>query len=193
MKILKWISIIFLGFFIYKVFSPSPPAEEKKELPAITLKEAIASSPSAATPAGNSSRWVYSTTTDKMSGKDYSIAQVAAEESLNFDFPYQGRNMPSILLRKHPKYGVEAILSIAKGQFECGIDKCAILVKFDDKSAIGFSASGPSDHSATVLFISPAGKFIEGLKKSKSTHIQATFYQQGSPVMTFKTDGLVWK
>lgn len=194
MKIFKWISIIFLVFFLFKVFSPSPPqVEEKKELPIVTQKTPISSSPTAATQVNKASHWSYSVTNDKMSGKDYRIAELKSQESLRFDFPYQGTNVPSLRLRKHPKYGQEVLLKIEKGQFQCGISNCSILVKFDDKPPVRFSATEPSDHSTTTLFLSPENKFIDGLKKSKIANIEATFYQQGTIVMTFRTEGLDWK
>lgn len=138
-------------------------------------------------------QWTYDTSIDKMSGKVARYASVDADDHLSFSFPYQGPNKPSLLVRVHPKYGTNVMLQIEKGQFICGYNDCSVMVRFDDKPAIRFTATEPADHSSTALFLSPAKKMIAGLKTSKIVHIQATFYQEGDHIMTFQTAGLEWK
>jgi hypothetical protein len=138
-------------------------------------------------------KWTYSADIDPMSGKEARYASVDADSDLNFSFPYQKPNRPSLFIRAHPKYGTDVILRVEKGQFICRYDRCSVMVRFDDKPAVRFTATQPSDNSSTSLFLSPSKKMIAGLKTSTVVRVQATFYQEGDQIMTFKTAGLSWK
>jgi hypothetical protein len=155
---------------------------------------ALAASPTAkADPPPIASKWNYETVADKMSGKVAQYATVDAQESLRFKFPYTGTNMPTLMLRKHPKYGTDVLLQVDKGQFLCGVSSCSVLVKIDNNPPVRYTANGSGDHDPKVLFISPSQKLIAAIKNSKEVNIQATFYHEGEPIMTFPTAGLVWK
>lgn len=120
-------------------------------------------------------------------------ATIIATSSLQFGFPYQGEQWPHLVLRKHPKHGKDAYITIDRGQFLCGYDDCSVYVRFGDKKPQKFSASGASDHSTTTLFISDFGRFMKGIQKADKTYIEAEFYNNGQRVMEFDTAGLKWE
>lgn len=141
-----------------------------------------------------SGQWRYHDEKDPMTGKTASNATIESDNSLSLNFPYQGRNKGTLHVRKHPQYGTDVLLQIDKGQLLChSYDPCTIKVRFDDKPAINFQGTPPADHDSTVAFLSPAGKFIALAKKSTQILVQATIYQAGNQVLTFKSPvELIW-
>jgi|GEM_PF-2527784 len=135
--------------------------------------------------------WEYSTYKNKMTGKDRALAISTGQENLNFKFPYSGKNLPTLTVRKESN-DIDVLLQIEKGQFVC-LSKCKVSIKFDDKSPVNFSAQAPDDGSSNALFLNPASAIVSSLKASKTALVQATFYQEGDRVMLFRTDGLVLK
>jgi hypothetical protein len=127
-----------------------------------------------------------------MSGRTTYIAAVSSANSVNFSFPYSGDQHATLLLRKL-RGADNVILTIEKGQFLCGYGGCDVSVRFDDKTARRFTASGPADHSTTKLFINNEKAFIAEARKAKKVRIQAVIYQNGSPVFEFDIAGLKWK
>jgi len=171
-----------------------------KKMPTEAINDAVAASKAAGVDASSgqkskstATKWTYSADIDPMSGKEARYASVDADSDLDFSFPYQKPNRPSIFIRVHPKYGTDVILRVEKGQFICRYDSCSVMVRFDDKPAVRFTATQPSDNSSTSLFLSPSKKMIAGLKTSTVVRVQATFYQEGDQIMTFQTTGLSWK
>lgn len=137
--------------------------------------------------------WLATSDTEKMSGKKTSRATVTSENSLAFDFPYAGENTGFLTVRQHPKYGLDVIVSIQKGQMLCGYGGCAINVKFDDGPSTRYGANAPADHSSTSLFLDNAQRFISGAKKAKKILIQFSAYREGEPILEFSTPGsLTW-
>lgn len=137
--------------------------------------------------------WMYRNNKDEMTGVTTRYATLKSMQSLNFAFPYNGANHPELTLRTNASGGYEVLLEVAKGQFICPYKECAVMVRFDDGKQISFSAERPSDHSSTALFLSPASKFVKGIRAASVTRIEATFYQEGNSVLKFDSSGLNWK
>ena len=136
--------------------------------------------------------WTFQTDTDKMTSKERYFATVAAINKLEFDSPYDGGSIATIMLRNQNKKN-EILLQIDKGQFVCSSsDGCSINVRFDDSPAIKFNGTEPSDGSSALLFIAPEKKFIANLKKAKKIIVQAEFYESGLKTMEFNVSGLKW-
>lgn len=138
------------------------------------------------------SQWSYSTDEDQM-GRKRSFAHVSSTNMLNFDFPYQGSQNGTLTIRKTARWGTEAIVRIERGQFLCGLDSCAVNVRFNDGPIHQYSASEPSDHSTTTLFLSNGSGFVAQLRKAKTVRIEATFYQEGSHTLEFNVEGIKWQ
>lgn len=189
------VTIVVMVLFAFGVYQCNSVNDEVKQKiaasQAATEAAAPASAAAVAAPA-KKQNWEYQEKKDAMKGTTVRHAIVQAEESLSLDFPYAGSNFPTLHLRKNGN-DLDAIFTIEKGQLICGVSGCDVSVKFDDNKAMKFSASGPTDHSSTILFLEPAGKFVQLAKKSKKILVEVTLYQSGNKVVSFQTEGLDWK
>lgn len=134
--------------------------------------------------------WQYSTDEDMASGKKSSSASLQSENTLSFRFPYEGSQFAQLTLRRHPRYGLHAFISIGEGQILCNdYTNPYILVRFDDGEVRKFECAAPSDNSTTHSFIRNAAQFERALKKASVAYITLTFYQEGSQALKFKVKG----
>lgn len=136
--------------------------------------------------------WTYENLPDEMGRGTIKMAAVRSINEIEFGFPYQGLQRATLMLRSHPKHGKDVILTVERGQFLCGIDSCRVSVRFDEGKAQAYTASEPTDHRTTMLFISNYARFLEGVRKSQRVSVEATFYQEGSRVFEFNSSGLDW-
>lgn len=187
------IGVIFLGGIILSSFliifssgtrndatstttnSPSSPASE------------LISSPEPVVPY---SQWLYAHDADPMSkGIRYS-ALVLSSNTVNFDFPYSGKQHAMLTLRVDPRYGKDVIFSIEKGQILChSYEDCMVLVRFDDGKASNYTAVGAADNSTETIFIRNYGRFVESMLKAKKVRISTNIYQEGAPIFEFDVSG----
>ena len=128
------------------------------------LRRALILATAVATPAAFA-QWQQSAEPDQMSGKNVQLAAVSSKESLALAFPYSGKNFGHLLVRRHPKHGLDVIFRVDKGQLTCRPSECNIQIKFDDQQGRTFSGSGPADHSTNVIFISDTKRFLAQAKK----------------------------
>lgn len=134
--------------------------------------------------------WQYSTNDDMATGKKSSSATLQSENTLSFGFPYEGSQFARLTLRRHPRYGFDAFISINKGQILCNdYTNPYILVRFDDGDMQQFECAEPADNSSTYSFIRNAAQFERALKKASVAYITLTFYQEGSQALKFKVKG----
>ncbi|HEY0062491.1 MAG TPA: hypothetical protein VGC21_10240 [Telluria sp.] len=181
--------IVLVGFFTYQCTrvssspSPNPPASSSP-----TATAAASTTPSAA--AGP--KWRYESYKDEMSSAVIKTATVLSNDSLNLEFPYSGKNMGSITIRRNPKT-LDVFVAVQKGQIVCGIQECTIKVRFDERKAMNFAATGPSDHSSDTLFLAPSSKFVDLAKASKKIRVELNMFQAGTQVLVFDSAGLNFK
>ena len=146
---------------------------------------AVASSPP---PVG--SQWTYSHDTDEMTGKVSHVATVSSENTLEFEFPYNGSQHARLSLRRHPRWGSDVIVGIEKGQFLCtSYEGCTVLVRFDNGEPQSFSANPAADHSTETIFIDNYDRFLSKMRTAKQVRISPKVYQQGNVVFTFDVAG----
>lgn len=135
--------------------------------------------------------WVYENTIDPMSSQVTHFAWVESENFLSFDFPYAGEQQGILTLREHPKYGLDVMMTIEKGQILCqSYRDCQVTVRFDEEESMTWSAVGPEDNSSRSLFLRRPEDFLNRLKKSKKVAIQFTVYHGGNPVLIFPVSEL---
>lgn len=138
----------------------------------------------------NLKTWEYSTDTDEMNDSKSRFASLMSDNTVDFDFPYQGGSSLRLTVRYMKKYGTDVYIKISSGQFICNEyqgTNC-VRVRFDNGTPIKFTTNEPSDGSADLLFINNAKKFINLAKKAKTIRIEAPFYQEGNRVFTFTVD-----
>jgi hypothetical protein len=140
-------------------------------------------------------QWRYESSVDKMTGKKSESAMVISDNSLSLQMPYAGNNHGTLIVRRHPTYGLDVIVTVDKGQILCrSYDGCKISLKFDEGKPQRFAASPAADHSSEVVFIDDKKRFITSAKKAKQILVQFPMYQAGEPVLEFSVPvELVWK
>lgn len=161
---------------------------ETSEEFAVAIDSAAIKVDSAAAITNNS--WQYDQLIDKMTSKTTKFAYVMSRESLDLEFPYDGRNYGELTLRK--KEGLDIYLKIDKGQITGGYDNKFIKVRFDEQDPITFSYSEPQDGSSNIIFINNELKFLSKLKKSNKVLISLPLYHAGNQILEFNTANLKW-
>ena len=127
------------------------------------------------------SAWSYAVRRDPM-GRAVSTAVIESSNTFEFDFPYQGTQHATLMVRNDS--GLDVLLSIEQGQFMCALG-CSVLVRFDDGDAVRWRADGTADHSTTTIFLRRPSSFVKALSKARVVRIEATFFQEGSQVLEF--------
>lgn len=136
--------------------------------------------------------WTYRNNADEMSGKNISYAVVSAVNPITLAFPYGGAQRARLILRQHPRYGFDVLLQLDRAQFLCGLDACDLTVRFDDGPPKAWSASPPSDHDTTTLFLQNETNFLAAIRKAKVVKIEPQFFQDGTRVLEFDVSRLEW-
>jgi hypothetical protein len=136
--------------------------------------------------------WHYETNTEQMTGTQSRLAHLSSLNKLDFGFPYAGGSRGSLMIRQRKTDGLRVLFGISKGQIVCPLS-CTVRVRFDEKSPMTFTGTPPQDHSSDSLFLAPASKFVSELAKAKKTLVEVSYYQSGSLVSEFKTEGFVWE
>jgi hypothetical protein len=139
-----------------------------------------------------SPRWIYASEKDSLSKGKIDEASIQSSNTFEFGFPYGGAQHANLILRSHPRYGRDIIVTIERGQFNCGVSSCSVIVRFDDGEPSKYEAVRPEDHSTTTLFLRGYDRFLARLKKAKTVRIGATFFHQGTETLHFDVEGLAW-
>ncbi len=135
--------------------------------------------------------WVYRNTADPMTSKVTLTARSISSNQFELAAPYAGTQHAMLILRKHPRHGLDVMLGIQKGQFNCSAGRdCSILVRFDARPAMRFNASRPADHSSDMIFIENFHRFYGEVMKSKRMLIEVAFFSNGNRQLEFDIAGL---
>jgi len=135
-------------------------------------------------------QWDYSVDEDMASGKRGKSATLLSENQLNLGFPYEGEQYGRLMLRQHPRYGFDVIISIQKGQILCSeYSNPYVLVRFDNGPVQKFECAEPEDHDSTYTFLRNEESFESQVKYAKMAYITLTLYQEGSQTLKFKVKG----
>lgn len=137
-----------------------------------------------------SDKWNYSVNEDPMTSRKSRYARIQSENTVNFDFPYQGSQKGTLVLRDHPSYGRDVIFSIERGQLLCqSYDDCQIRIRFDEGKPEKWNAVGPSDNSSTSIFIRNQARFVQKMRAANVVRLQVPVYQHGEPMFEFHVGG----
>lgn len=177
LKFLGWTAAIVAGTLVYvSANSPKPEAPKAPQpdvpIPSVSIGDV-------------NMYWRFSESTDRMTGKTTSSAELISENSLSLRFPYSGENYGHIEIRRSPRYGLDAMIGIRKGQILCHSYDCSVLVRFDEKPPVRFSGAEPSDGSTNLIFVQPAAKFLALAKTAKRIQVEIELYQEGRQVLDF--------
>lgn len=140
--------------------------------------------------------WQYRTFDDPMTDQATKIAQLESNLSLDLDPPYGGRNMANLIVRQHPKRGLDVMFRVDKGQIMCRSygDGCTLQIRFDAGGTMRFAGIEAADHDPRVVFLRDARRFVAEAVKAKRILLQASFFHNGAPVIEFRSSKpLAWQ
>lgn len=164
--------------------------EQLKKRSSALAEEASRAAAAASARAADAGKWSYSSDTDEMTGKTSRTASIQSENTVNFDFPYQGSQHGTLIIRNHPSYGRNAILTIEQGQILCpSYAGCTVKIRFDDGRAESWTAAGAADHSTTAVFIRSNDRFLQRMRAASVVRIQIPVYREGDPTFEFRVGG----
>ncbi len=132
--------------------------------------------------------WQYHSTSDEMRGTKSRFAELESDNSLDFDFPYNGGSRGHLILRRDPRSGLNVMLRMDKGQFAGRRE--SVSARFDAGPIITFTTSEPTDNRTGLVFLAPEQAFLRRLRASKRLILEAEFYQEGARQIRFTTAGL---
>ncbi len=156
------------------------------------VKEAAAAS--AKTEEATERTWSYRSDIDQVTRKPAKLAEITSLGTQDLHWPYGPGIAARIVLQRHPRYGLGALVFIDKGQILCtSYQACGIMVRFDDRPPAKYFANRPSDGSSEAVFIQNYGKFLSELKRSQKVLIELPLYQDGARTWEFKVAGLSWQ
>lgn len=165
--------------------SSKPESTVESEQVPDSLKEQVE-------PQAPESAWSYEESIDEMTDKTTYLAYVVSENSVNFDFPYQGGSTLTFTLRNSPQYGKDAYIRISSGQFNVSYSGTTIKLRIDDNPAMTINCNEASDNSMDILFLRGYNKIVKALKGAKTMKISAEFFSEGTRTFTFDVSGLEW-
>lgn len=174
--------------FLFGIFKGA-----SNEQPTQTQQQIVSSSSNTSSTTVAESNWGYDIDTDKMRGTKVYYAGTASTNNADFQFPYSGESHLHIQIRNMNNKN-EVLLTIDKGQFDCGLDDCLVAIKFDNDAIKNYSFGEADSGRNDVLFLhSDVNTFINKLKKSSNVTVEPKFFQEGRKQFEFKTSGLEWK
>ncbi len=134
--------------------------------------------------------WHFETTDDPMSRGRTVTGYLDSSNTIDLSFPYAGRQHGHLMLRKHPRRGFDIVFGVDRGQINCGIDTCDILIRFDDGAPVHFTAGKPNDHSTMAVFLRDRKRFMALARKARVARFQVEFFQMGSHIIVFDLAGI---
>lgn len=138
------------------------------------------------------SYWNTNISEDSMRGTKTIFTSNTSNNSVNFDFPYNGGSKLSLTVQNNSRQK-DIYITILKGQFLCSLSEdCKVNFKFDNGSIQAISMVGSSSQESNVLFVENSKtirSLIEKMKKSRSLIIEPMFYQEGSRQFYFNLEG----
>lgn len=189
-SIFTWVIAGVIGMpFLFALFKGAGNEQSST----VQQQSVISSTSIASSPSMPESNWGYDVDTDKMRGTKVYYAGTASINNADFQFPYNGESHLHIQIRKMNDKN-EVLLTIDKGQFDCGMDDCIVAIKFDNEAIKNYSFGEADSGRNDVLFLhSDVNAFINKLKKSNTVTVEPKFFQEGKRQFEFKTSGLEWK
>jgi len=183
----------FSGFFFINViiFATSSLGSTKHQTAEVSSSEPASSEPNQASSASNSQpqNWIYSSSTDGMTGQISKLACVKSSNELQFSSPYNGGAIGELCFRRKG-HSLNAYVDISTGQFNSGIDEAGLKLKFDDGAIQRFSAEEATTHESGFLFISSEPQLLASTLKAKKLKLQAEYFEEGEQVSDFDVSGL---
>ncbi len=127
--------------------------------------------------------WVYMQNEDKISGDSEDVYAITSKTTVDFKFPYNGKQSPTLVLVKKNNKPADVIFIIEKGVYACKYNsdlKCSFRVKFGDSKPHTFHAIFSESGKDENLYITNAEKFYNEISKVKSAVMEIVISDQGT-------------
>jgi hypothetical protein len=144
-----------------------------------------------AAPAAPPEHWTYSEKVDQMRNGHVKFAQTVSTNEAQFGPPYNGGSKMAIIIRRGDRasgVGFESFAAIDRGQYHCGIDGCAVAIKFDDAPVETWPMHEGTNSQG--IFFTSTPRLVSKLKSAKSVVVEAEFFREGKRQFTFDVSGL---
>lgn len=139
-------------------------------------------------------KWFFWNDRDEMRNAYVQYARRVSSNQVEFTFPYAGGAHLQLGLRRGSKgsgVGLDAMLVIKPGQFECGWNGCAITMKFDDGPVERWRMTEAQSNNGMIFFDRPR-ELIARLNKASRVMIEASFFSEGRRQFTLEVSPVVW-
>lgn len=135
--------------------------------------------------------WVHDVKEDVMTGEVNRSATILSADSFELDPPYSGEQRFMLTVRNHPRHGVGVVVTILRGQIQCGPGRaCNLMVRFDDDSPSRFRFAASSSGSSRAVLAVSADDLLERIASARVMRIEVPIYRSAPIVGTFNVDGL---
>ena len=115
-------------------------------------------------------------------------ANIFSENMARLDRPYEPAQVQ--LIARHNANGTYDVMFFVEAQILCrDYENERINIKFDESPVRHFECRKASDGNSGYIFISPATRFVEQLKNSKTLLVELTLYDNGTQQFRINTDG----
>jgi hypothetical protein len=123
-----------------------------------------------------------------MSGKKTYTAYIRSENTLNLDFPYQGEQHGTLIIRKSARNGNDVFVTIEQGQIMCSTYECPVRIRFDDSAPATYTGTEPADNSSETVFLPYS--VVRKIQSSKRVRVEFNLFHNGVGMLEFNVKGL---
>lgn len=133
--------------------------------------------------------WEYRLVEDEMSDLVTQLAMLPSNNTVSFDFPYNGLQHGVLTIRSGAA-GNAVVFAIERGQLLCdNYEGCRVQVRFGESKPVYLKASESSDHKTNLLFIEDWQYFVSNMIAVDEVKLGVDVYQEGRNVFQFNVKG----
>ncbi len=134
--------------------------------------------------------WTHKEEKDEMRGNIDKFDFIISDNTVDFEFPYNGGSYLRMVIRHSVNKGTDVYLQIIKGQFG-GNDFSGsnyVAIKFDNEEIKNYYFNIAEDAKTETIFLKKTQEIISKCKTAKNIKIEAPFFQEGRRVFNFHVD-----
>ena len=139
--------------------------------------------------------WSYDHVHDEMRGTVTETAAILSTNAVKIGAPYDETRL-GLMLRYAPPGsrapGLSLVALLQRGQFDCGMNGCALHAKIDDGSVVTLYATEAAGGNTGGVFVSDPAATIARMRAGKRLTLEVPIFHDGARQFTFDVEGLVW-
>lgn len=138
-------------------------------------------------------KWTLEVSVDKMGRGSRVEAKKVSSNTLEFSFPYNGKQRSTLHFIKFIENQKRVVISVDRGQFNNIYMNNSVDVKFDDNKVKKYKYDFSGDGNMNYILLNDFNSFVKSAKVSKKVMIEAKFYQSGNQILEFDLTGFDWE